>query len=79
MLEDTRYAINMYNPVYGQTAPESSLLYNSTEVQHSYGVYIQDQIDITEQWKVQVGGRYDWFDQQIDNHLRRVLNLAQML
>ncbi|KGK02836.1 TonB-dependent siderophore receptor [Pseudoalteromonas sp. ND6B] len=70
-LEDTRYAINMYNPVYGQTAPEGSLLFNSTEVQHSYGVYIQDQIDITEQWKVQVGGRYDWFDQQIDNHINQ--------
>ncbi|XQF91873.1 TonB-dependent siderophore receptor [Pseudoalteromonas espejiana] len=33
------------------------------------GVYIQDQIDITEQWKIQVGGRYDWFEQRIDNHI----------
>ncbi|KAA1150505.1 TonB-dependent siderophore receptor [Pseudoalteromonas fuliginea] len=70
-LEDTRYAINMYKPVYGKTAPEGSLLFNSTEIQHSYGFYIQDQIDITKQWKVQVGGRYDWFDQQIDNHINQ--------
>ncbi|MCF2900617.1 TonB-dependent siderophore receptor [Pseudoalteromonas sp. OFAV1] len=70
-LEDTRYAINMYNPVYGKAAPEGSLLFNSTEVQHSYGVYIQDQLDLTEQWKVQVGGRFDWFDQQIDNHINQ--------
>lgn len=70
-LDDTRYAIDMYNPQYGKTAPAGSLLFDSTEVQHSYGVYLQDQIDITEQWKVQVGGRYDWFDQQIDNHINQ--------
>ncbi len=68
-LDDTSYAINMYNPEYGKTAPESPLLFDSTEVQHSYGVYIQDQIDITEQWKIQVGGRYDWFEQRIDNYI----------
>lgn len=70
-IDDTRYAINMYEPEYGKTAPEGALLFDSSEVQHSYGVYIQDQIDLTEQWKVQVGGRFDWFDQQIDNHMNK--------
>jgi len=70
-IDDTRYAINMYEPEYGKTAPEGALLFDSSEVQHSYGVYIQDQIDLTEQWKVQVGGRFDWFDQQIDNHINK--------
>lgn len=67
-LDDTSYAINMYQPEYGKTAPEGSLLFDTTEVQNSYGIYIQDQVDITEKWKMQIGGRYDWFDQRIDNH-----------
>jgi iron complex outermembrane receptor protein len=67
-LDDTSYAINMYEPEYGKTAPEGSLLFDTTEVQNSYGIYIQDQVDITEKWKMQIGGRYDWFDQRIDNH-----------
>jgi iron complex outermembrane receptor protein len=61
------YAVNIYNPVYG-AVPFSALvpfgvLNDQTEKQKAYGVYVQDQIDLTEQWKALIGVRYDHFTQ----------------
>lgn len=66
---DSRYSINVFNPQYGQQAPAMALLKNETETQDSYGIYLQDQVDLTSQWKMQLGGRFDSFKQQIDNHI----------
>jgi iron complex outermembrane receptor protein len=60
-------AINIFNPVYGNVvstavgAPNVSLTFNDTETQKSYGAYLADQIELTERFRLRVGGRYDSF------------------
>lgn len=60
--------INIYNPVYGVNVPgvvpgEPGLsnFRNIDEQQRGWGVYAQDQIDVTSALKVRLGGRYDVF------------------
>ncbi|QYJ79239.1 TonB-dependent siderophore receptor [Shewanella acanthi] len=65
---DATYSINVYNPEYGQIAPEGVLLYNQVETQDNYGIYVQDQLDLNEKWKLTLGGRFDSFEQNIENH-----------
>jgi iron complex outermembrane recepter protein len=60
-------AINVFNPVYGQLPTPTATLTNTLEKQTSYGVYFQDQIDITDTLKLRVGGRYDHFKQYVLN------------
>lgn len=66
---DTTYSVNLNNVEYGQAAPDTSPLTNTTEKQKNYGIYIQDQIDLSESWKFMAGLRVDKFDQEIVNHL----------
>ncbi|WP_302480058.1 TonB-dependent receptor domain-containing protein [Sphingomonas bacterium] len=42
---------------------------NNRERQNSYGVYLQDQVDVTGRLKVRFGGRYDRFNQDIRDYL----------
>jgi len=65
----TAYSINVFNPVYGQTPPAGTRIFDQKETQVSYGLFVQDQIDLTASWKVQLGGRFDSFEQEIDNYL----------
>lgn len=62
-------AVNVFNPVYGILAVPNSFVFNDTEEQTAYGIYLTDQIDLTDQWKLRLGGRYDWFKQSIDDRL----------
>ncbi|NWK94514.1 TonB-dependent siderophore receptor [Sphingobium lactosutens] len=67
---DQSYSIDIFNPDYTIPAPTpTSVIQNSTEIQKAWGIYAQDQIEITEQFKVRFGGRYDDFSQNIDNRL----------
>lgn len=59
--------INIYNPVYGGAAAAMTLNTNQKEEQKSYGLYAQDQIDITKEWKLLGGLRYDQYDQEVAN------------
>lgn len=64
------YTIDIYNPVYTTALPVPNVvIQNATEVQKAWGVYAQDQIEITPQFKVRFGGRYDDFSQNIDLRL----------
>jgi iron complex outermembrane receptor protein len=66
---DLSYAIDIFNPDYNIPAPTpTGVVQNGLEVQKAWGVYAQDQIELTEQLKVRFGGRYDDFRQNI--HLR---------
>ncbi|QSX32831.1 TonB-dependent siderophore receptor [Shewanella avicenniae] len=65
---DSRYSINVFTPEYGQVAPEMALLNDQTETQDNYGIYLQDQVDLSDSWKMLLGGRFDSFEQQIDKH-----------
>ncbi|MDG1858691.1 MAG: TonB-dependent siderophore receptor, partial [Emcibacteraceae bacterium] len=64
------YAINIFDPVYGNAtpAPLAPLVHND-EDQKSFGIYVNDQVDITDKLKLRVGGRYDDFSQEIFNVL----------
>lgn len=62
-------AIDIFNPVYGSTPTPTATLDNRFERQKAWGVYFQDQIDLTEKLKFRFGGRYDDFDQSIHNRI----------
>ncbi len=62
------YAVNIFNPVYGQTlALGATPLTNTFETQKAWGIYFQDQIDLTDRLKLRVGGRYDDYSQTVLN------------
>ena len=62
------YAVDVQNPVYGQTRTPGPFT-NTLEKQNGVGIYTQDQIDLSEQWKLLVGLRYDRFEQDIANRI----------
>ncbi|TVV75817.1 TonB-dependent siderophore receptor [Sphingomonas solaris] len=62
---NTFNAINVFNPVYGNL-PAVGAFQNQRERQYSWGVYFQDQIDLTDALKVRVGGRYDDVEQTLN-------------
>jgi iron complex outermembrane receptor protein len=69
-LAGNRYGVDIYNPQasYATIGPvPTGVVFNNTEVQKAWGIYFQDQIEITDFFKVRFGGRYDDFDQNIDN------------
>lgn len=66
---DTTYATSVSDPIYGQAMPDVSPFVDNVEEQKSLGAYIQDQIDLTDQWKVVLGVRFDKFEQTITNNL----------
>ncbi|MCB2046868.1 MAG: TonB-dependent receptor [Novosphingobium sp.] len=60
-------AIDIYNPVYGSFPTPDSVIQNSNEKQKSYGIYFQDQVDLTDHLKIRLGGRFDHFNQVFTN------------
>lgn len=62
-------AVNIFNPVYGQMPVPTATVNNTLEVQRSYGIYFNDQIDLTDRLKVRLGGRFDHFRQQVTNRV----------
>ena len=59
------YAIDIFEPQYGVIQPEVSLLYEDNETQKAWGTYLQDQMDLTEKWKLHLGLRFDRYQQDI--------------
>lgn len=60
------YAINIFAPVYRANLPAfTTVIFDSLEKQRATGVYLQDQIDLTEKWKLLAGVRFDKFHQEI--------------
>jgi len=64
------YAIDIYNPVYGQTPPALLPNTDTYERQTNVGVYAQDQLRLGERWRVLAGARLDVYNQSLDNRLR---------
>lgn len=58
--------IDMYNPVYGAPRPAADLenVYIQDIVTSS--IYLQDQIEFSDEWKALAGLRYDYFDHDVD-------------
>lgn len=61
------YAIDIYNPVYGGTSAPLALSFSYKESQRSHAVYLQDQLDLSQQWKALLGVRRDSYDQTVVN------------
>ena len=66
---DTTYSVSKINPEYGQVQPEVAPLTDREENQSAQGIYIQDQVDLSEQFKLLVGFRFDDFSQDIENFM----------
>lgn len=65
----TSNAVNIFNPVYGNAPAANQNVFNDTESAKSYGVYLTDQMDLTDALKLRLGIRYDSYKQSIDNRL----------
>jgi len=64
---DFPYAIDIHAPVYGATALPLPLAASTRERQRSHGVYLQDQLDLSRQWKALFGVRRDSYAQRVVN------------
>lgn len=65
----TSTPIDIYNPIYGATPPAMALNLSTLEKQRSESVYAQDQIDLSDQWKVMLGVRHDKYAQSLLNQI----------
>lgn len=64
------FEIDIFNPVYGRfPTPPLSRINDRTIRQRAWGVYVQDQIRISDRLEVRAGARYDDFTQSIENRL----------
>jgi len=69
------YTIDIFNPVYTSALPTpTTRIQDATEIQKAWGIYAQVQIEITDQFKVRFGGRYDDFRQNIHNRVPGVID-----
>ncbi|WP_218418281.1 TonB-dependent siderophore receptor [Alteromonas lipotrueae] len=62
--------VDILNPDYSPVADvELSDNLDRLETQEAWGMYIQDQVNITDKFQVRFGGRIDKFEQEIQNRL----------
>ncbi|XAH23868.1 TonB-dependent receptor [Xylophilus sp. GW821-FHT01B05] len=68
-LAQNPYAIDIYQPVYGQPRPALLPGYRVREQRRSTGLFVQDQIDLSDRWKLLLGARADRYHQDFSNLL----------
>lgn len=61
------YAINIFNPVYGQPQPALLPNTNTREEQSSLAFYVQDTVSIGQRWRLLAGLRVDDYRQSLQN------------
>lgn len=73
---ESNQAINVFNPVYG-AYPLPTPLPNTdrVETQESIGLFVQDQISLTDKLDIRIGARYDDYTQELNN--RRSESVAE--
>ncbi|MEE4339612.1 TonB-dependent siderophore receptor [Erythrobacter sp.] len=60
--------LDAFDPVYGRFAtPTPGPNVNRDEVLEGFGIYIQDQIEITDSLQIRIGARFDDFEQDLTN------------
>ncbi len=67
------YAINIFNPVYGQAAPTPLANTDTLEQQRNTALYFQDAIKLSPTWRVVAGLRVDNYEQSLLNRRTNVL------
>lgn len=63
------YAIDIFNPVYGQAQPTPGRNTDTLEKQRNTALYVQDALKLGEQWRVMAGLRADNYDQSLQNRI----------
>lgn len=63
------YAIDIFNPVYGQGQPTPGRNTDTLEKQRNTALYVQDTLKLGEQWRVMAGLRADNYDQSLQNRI----------
>ncbi len=61
------YAIDIFNPVYGQTQPVPRRNTDTQETQTNTAVYVQDTLKLAPQWRLMAGLRADNYKQTLNN------------
>jgi iron complex outermembrane recepter protein len=62
--------IDIYAPVYDPASVAVAGLYSDKDIEQSQtGIYVQDQIKLTRNWIISLGGRYDWAKNTVYNYL----------
>lgn len=67
----TAGSINIYNPVYGQSSVTPAIFSDLLDVSDTYALYLQDQIELSERWQLQIGARADWLEQEFEDRVSR--------
>lgn len=61
------YAINIYNPVYGQAQPTPGTNTDTYETQRNNALYLQDSLSFAAAWRLMAGLRLDNYEQTLQN------------
>lgn len=64
----TPYAIDIFNPVYGQPKPVATLNQDLLEEQRSKSLYAQDLLTLDDRFSLLLGVRQDWIRQRVHNY-----------
>lgn len=66
--ENQPFNINVFNPEYGVSIPDSfTAMYEDDFTASALGVYLQDQVTLLPNLKLLVGGRYDFANSRFDS------------
>ncbi|MEM9633721.1 MAG: TonB-dependent siderophore receptor [Pseudomonadota bacterium] len=63
------YALDLTNPVYGLDVATPAYTTDTTTRSNQLGLYVQDQISITDKFDIVGGLRQDWVNSTLTNHL----------
>ncbi|NSL56322.1 TonB-dependent siderophore receptor [Uliginosibacterium aquaticum] len=61
------YAINIYDPIYGQAQPTPGANTDTYETQRNNAFYLQDSISLAQAWRLMAGLRVDNYSQSLQN------------
>nr|WP_324258246.1 TonB-dependent receptor [Cellvibrio fontiphilus] len=71
------YALDIYNPQYGVAQPGAvNPLYANKETQKAVGIYLQDQVELSNRWRALLGARLDDYEQKIHEQVANKFNAA---
>lgn len=73
----TAAAVSVINPVLTRPVNNGVPTTNNNFEGKIFGVYFQDQISFSKQWKALIGARYDDFEQNLDDLLKANLDLGR--